>query len=120
MTAEAEDSLDVEVAEHRNAVVVRARGTIDYWTIEPLRSAIENAMSAPRPSLVLDAAEVVFVDSTGLALLVAADQWARNRGGAFRLAAPADQLRRLLTTTNLERRLAVFDSVAEATASGAQ
>ena len=118
MTAEAEDTLEVGVAEYENVVVLSARGTIDYWTIHPLRAAIERAVSAPRPYLVLDAAKVVFVDSTGLALLVAADQWARNRGGAFRLAAPADQLRRLLATTNLERRLAVFDSVADATASG--
>ncbi len=60
------------------------------------------------------------MDSTGLALLVAADQWTRNRGGWFRIARPAEQLRRLLSTTTLERRLSVHASLQEATGSGAE
>ena len=120
MTSEVDDHLDVEVAPHDGFVVLSADGTIDYWTVHPLRTAIEKAVSAPHPCVVLDLGRVGFVDSTGLALLVAADQWTRNRGGWFRIARPAEQLRRLLSTTNLERRLSVHASVDEATGSGAE
>ncbi len=120
MTPGPADTLEVDVAEHDGFVVLTARGTIDYWTVQPLRTAIEEAVTAPQPCVVVDLGKVCFVDSTGLALLVAADQWARSRGGWFRIAEPGDQLRRLLSTTNLDRRLAVHGSVAEATGSGAQ
>ncbi len=70
--------------------------------------------------MVLNLSEVSFVDSTGLALLVAADRWAGTRDGSFRIAEPAGQLRRLLSLTNLERRLAVHERVADATGSGVE
>jgi anti-anti-sigma factor len=120
VTHEPDDTLEVDVAEHPGFTVLTARGTIDYWTVRPLRTAIEEAVAAPRPCVVLDLGKVGFVDSTGLALLVSADQWTRDRDGWFRIAEPADQLRRLLTTTNLDRRLAVHGSVADATGSGAE
>jgi anti-anti-sigma factor len=120
MTDELDDSLEVDVAEHRGFIVLTARGTIDYFTVQPLRTAVEAAVEAPQPCVVLNLGKVGFVDSTGLALLVAADQWARTRGGWFRIAEPGDQLRRLLSTTNLDRRLAVHATVADATGSGAQ
>ena len=120
MTDELGDTLEVDVAEHDGCTVLTARGTIDYWTVRPLRTAVEEAVAAPRPRVVLDLAKVAFVDSTGLSLLVAADRWTREQGGWFRIAEPADQLRRLLSTTNLDRRLAVHGGVAEAIGSGAE
>ena len=120
MTAEPEDTLEVSVAEKDGWTVLIARGTIDYWTVGPLRTAVEEAVAVPRPRVVLDLGGVTFVDYTGLALLVAADQWAGNRGGCFRIAEPAGQLRRLLRMTNLERRLSVHGCLADATRSGVE
>jgi anti-sigma B factor antagonist len=120
MTDELGETLEVDVAEHQGCTVLTARGTIDYWTAPPLRAAVEDAVAAPQPRVVLDLAKVAFVDSTGLSLLVAADRWTRDRGGWFRIAEPADQLRRLLSITNLDRRLAVHNSVVEAIGSGAE
>ncbi len=45
---------------------------------------------------------------------VTAEEWTRTRGGWLRLAGPTGQLRRLLSTTNLERRLGLYDSLADA------
>lgn len=115
MTDGLDETLEVDVAEHGSCTVLSARGTIDYWTVQPLRTALKEAAAAARPCVVLDLGEVRFVDSTGLALLVSADQWMRERDGLFRIADPPDQLRRLLSTTNLDRRLAVHGSVADAT-----
>jgi len=120
MTHDFGDTLEVDVTEHDGCTVLTARGTIDYWTVRPLRAAVEEAVAALAPRVVLDLAKVGFVDSTGLSLLVAADRWTRDRGGWFRIAEPADQLRRLLSTTNLDRRLALHCSVAEAMGSGAE
>ena len=120
MTAGIEDTLEVEISERDGWVVLTARGTIEFGTVQPLRTAVERAVTVLRPCVVLDLHEVVFVDSTGLALLVAADRWTRDRSGHFRVAGPGDQLRRLLSITNLDRRLAVYGSLAEAVRSRAE
>jgi anti-sigma B factor antagonist len=75
---------------------------------------LDAAAADGRSCVVLDLGRVDFVDSTGLALLVAADRSARDGGGWVRLAGPGSQLRRMLHITNLERRLDVYDTVAAA------
>lgn len=120
MTGHHDESLEVDVSEHDGCTVLTARGTIDFWTVQPLRTAVEEATAAPRPHVVLDLAKAGFIDSTGLSLLVAADRWTRDRDGWFRVAEPPDQLRRLLSTTNLDRRIAVHGTVADALGSGVE
>jgi len=52
---------------------------------------------------------------------ITAGEWTRTRGGWLRLAGPTGPLRRLLSTTKLDRRLGLYDSRADALAdSGAE
>jgi anti-sigma B factor antagonist len=110
--------LAVSVADRGDAVVVTAAGVLDVGTAEVLRTTLDPLLRRGRTRVVLDVGQVRLVDSTGLALLVEGHRSALGGGGRFRLAAPADQLRRLLHVTNLDAHLEVFDSVAAATASG--
>jgi anti-anti-sigma factor len=106
--------LTLHAEERGDRTVVTPAGTVDYWTAGPLRKLLESAAAMPDPRIVLDLRQVPFMDSTGLALLVAADRWTRERGGWLRLAGPSDHLRRMLDITNLDRRLRVCDDVAAA------
>jgi anti-anti-sigma factor len=108
--------LVVRTGEQDGRTVISAAGVMDYWNVDPLRKVLESAVSVRLAQVVLDLHEVTFVDSTGLALLVAADQSVRQQGGSLRLACPQEQLQRLLEITNLDRRLGLYDSVADAVA----
>ena len=57
--------------------------------------------------IVLNLADVTFIDSCGLGELVASQISVKNKGGEIRLLALTDTLRELLSTTRL---LSVFDT----------
>ena len=108
------DDLTVDVERRDRAVVLVARGVLDFAHAKALREPLDEAVRETEALVVLDLEQVTFVDSTGLALLVSGDHDARGAGGRLRLACPSQQLRRMLATTNLDRRLALYDTVAAA------
>ena len=113
MTVQPED-LAVDVERRDDTVVLTAHGVLDYFHSGILRDPLDEAVQRAGALVVLDLSGVTFVDSTGLALLLTADQAARRSGARLRLACPAPQLRRMLDTTNLTRRFALHDTVAAA------
>ncbi|MDQ7906295.1 STAS domain-containing protein [Phytohabitans sp. ZYX-F-186] len=108
--------LTVEVEEHHDVSVAVARGVIDFWNVGPMQERLNDAFLAS-PHVVLDLRDVSFVDSTGLGLLLSVHDRAMAEGGWLRLAALNPLVRRLLQTTELERRFHVYPTLTAATAS---
>ncbi|MFF0492655.1 STAS domain-containing protein [Nocardia sp. NPDC004068] len=97
-----------------DAVVVTAAGEIDLATVAHLRAALDQAVAAPEPVLIVDLTEVEFIGSTGLSALLAAAEAAAPR--PLRLLA-SPRVRRPLAVTGLDRILSVYsDLVAARTA----
>ncbi|WP_411103154.1 STAS domain-containing protein [Streptomyces sp. cmx-4-9] len=92
------------------AWVVTARGELDSETIEPLNQALL-AASTQHPTVILDASDVTFADSTCLNMLLRVHRLTR-----LRIAAPRQQLVRLLALTGADTVLAVHASLDEAVA----
>ena len=74
-------AFDVEVVEVDGRTVVAARGEIDLSAADALRDCIDRCCDSRRP-LVLDLADVTFMDSTGIKALV----WAHHRQGRLQEA----------------------------------
>jgi anti-sigma B factor antagonist len=94
------------------AVVVRLAGELDLYTAEDVRAALAQALSSEPTRIVVDLAEVQFVDSTTLGVLIEA----RSKLGRadLLLAAPQLETRRTLQVSGLDRHLPVHDTVDEA------
>jgi anti-sigma B factor antagonist len=107
----------VRGVESRNgAVVVQLAGELDLYNSEELRTGLAEAIASGPPRVVIDMAEVEFVDSTALGVLIEA----RSRLGhdGFHLAAPQLETLRALQVSGLDRHLPVHDSVDQALRSG--
>jgi anti-anti-sigma factor len=98
-------SLDVSavVVDHRCLVVLR--GELDLETARAAHDAIEAALTLNVTEIRLDAAELWFIDSTGLKLLVFTARTFRARGGEFRIDSASLQLRRMLDMLALSEHL---------------
>ena len=94
------------------AIVVRLVGELDLYNADTLRSALFDAAAETPERLVVDLADVRFIDSTALGVLVET----RSRVSAFLLAAPALETRRALQVSGLDRHFAVHGSVEDALA----
>lgn len=93
--------------------IVHAGGEIDASTVRALDAALTRAASLTR-HVVIDLAQVTFVDSSGLGALIVARRRARERGGSMSLVSPPPAVCRLLASTHLNDAFAIHDSLAAA------
>ncbi len=98
-----------------SATVVALVGELDLYNAEELRTALHEVIARTPERVVVDLADVYFLDSTALGVLVEARTRLANRR-AFLLAAPGRDVRRTLEVSGLDRHFAVFDSVENALA----
>jgi anti-anti-sigma factor len=93
--------------------VVRAGGEIDTRTVHGLDAAVAEAAGLAA-HVVIDLAQVSFIDSTGLGALLVARKTGRERGRSMSLVSPPPVVRRLLGSTQLHDAFAIHDSLDEA------
>ena len=97
------------------AVVIHLVGELDLYNAPAVREALLEVCSEQPGRLVINLAEVDFVDSTALGVLIEARAKLENRQ-SFLLAAPGRETHRALTISGLDRHLAVHDTVEAALA----
>jgi anti-sigma B factor antagonist len=105
------------VEERSGGTVISLAGELDLYNAEVLRAALLDCCAAEPAVLVVDLAEVTFIDSTALGVLIEARSQLGDRAG-FRLAAPGLETRRALEVSGLDRHFSVFDTVADALGTG--
>ena len=114
-TCETNDVATFRVEERSQGAVVVACGEIDLSTAPALHEAM---LSASRASarVVLDLPDVTFLDSSGLAVLIAVlKSGAREPEAAPpRLVGPTLHVRKVLDITRLSERLPIHETLAEA------
>lgn len=89
--------------------VVVVAGEVDASSVDELRSAVVDALSA-RPAIVIDLAGVTFMDSSGLGVLTNALNQVDEQGGKLSLRSPSSSVTRLLEITGLAERFLGTDS----------
>jgi anti-anti-sigma factor len=103
----------VSVERAGGSVVVKLAGDLDLYNTEQVRAALASAADGSPERLVVDLAEVDFIDSTALGALIDAH---RRLQDGLRVASPQDPVRRALQVSGLDRHLKVHDTVDDALA----
>ena len=93
-------SMDPSIRQNEDRVLVALRGELDVTDAASAAVALI-ALAARDCEIIVDLADLEFIDSSGLAALVLARRHARQAGGDLLLAAPQQQVLRLLTLTRL-------------------
>ena len=95
---EAEDGrLQIDSSRDADALTIELRGDLDLSSVHELETAILAAEQSDTPRIVLDLAEVRFIDSTGLSQLLEAK---RRSNGRFRIKpSKSEAVTRLLALT---------------------
>ena len=106
-------SVDRSTGDCDGYVVVALRGELDIADAVSLAAALV-AVAARDLEIIVDLAGLEFIDSSGVAALAHGRKHARHAGGDLVLAAPQQQVLRVLTLTRLIEVFPVHASVAEA------
>jgi anti-sigma B factor antagonist len=104
MPEEAEKVLSFEEHRNGNTATVTCKGRLIAGATEELYVAVKQLMPETK-EVIVDLAQLTYVDSTGLGTLVRLHAHARKTGCDFKLLHLGKQLRNLLKLTNL---LSVF------------
>ncbi|WP_404818484.1 STAS domain-containing protein [Streptomyces triticiradicis] len=97
--------------------VLRVSGELDLVTSPALRQSVHDVVATGRHSIVLDLSGVVFCDSSGVGVLIAARRLVRSCRGRLRLILPAggaadgSHVNRVLGALGVRRLFDVYPDV---------
>jgi anti-anti-sigma factor len=93
--------VECEVSSDRRSVYLRLDGEVDLGSAGQVEDALSPALDSRCTRLVVDLADVSFMDSSGLRILVVARNALDDRGAEMVIANINDQLRRLFEISGL-------------------
>ncbi len=88
---------------------LRPSGELDLSTVEDLESRLREIEETDVAVIVLDLSQISFMDSTGLRLVITADDRARKEGRRFLLVKGPENVHRVFRIALLDRRLEFID-----------
>jgi anti-sigma B factor antagonist len=103
---------DEPVGDHTQ--VVRAAGEIDLAVEGQLQEHLRGLMDRGVKYLIVDLAEVTFLDSSGIQALIAAQGRARTAGGDLVVASASDNVRKIFQITGVTEVFGLYATVDEA------
>lgn len=95
--------------------VLKLDGRLNMVAAPRLKEAVDQVVEGGRSHVVVDMADVTFMDSSGLGALIAGLKKARQRNGDLSSSGINDQVATVLRLTNLDRVLRAHSSVEAAT-----
>jgi anti-sigma B factor antagonist len=108
--------LRVDVDPRDDHVLVTAAGEIDAGTAPEVWSAVSGVLAEGHGHVLLDFADVTFIDSSGLGMLVKSHRQAEAVNATFAVVHPSPQTRKLIRVLGLDQLLSLYDSPEQALA----
>lgn len=107
--------LQIEAKEPDNGViVVRLTGRLNAATSPEAKERLKALVRGGARGIVLDLSELSFIDSSGLAAIVAGYKAAIESGGALKIAAMAPQAAQVFSLIHLDRVFEIYPDVGAA------
>jgi anti-anti-sigma factor len=104
-----EPLLVVEVERDGDAAIVRIEGEVEFATAPRLRATLLDLAQEGASPVVLDLAEVTFVDSAGISLLIQAKKRLASSSSDLVLRAPQASVRRVLEISGVTELFRIDD-----------
>ena len=104
-------SVTIRRSERPPWTVLSVGGDLDVVGAPDLRQAVVKEVAGGCRGLIIDLSELDFVDSFGLGAVVGALKRLRQRGGELALVCPSRRIRRVFEICDLDRIIAVHDSI---------
>ncbi|HWD24467.1 MAG TPA: STAS domain-containing protein [Acidimicrobiales bacterium] len=90
-------------------------GEVDVLTAPRVHEALSSIIAEGHTSVLVDMANVTFIDSSGLTALVVAHRHLDDAGGELRLVSVPESVGKVFAIAGLDERFKIFPSVEHAT-----
>ncbi|MEP7369643.1 MAG: STAS domain-containing protein [Dermatophilaceae bacterium] len=106
--------LSISSESRGEVTIVHVGGEIDVYTAPMLREHLDEHIAQGRNHLVVDLADVPFMDSTGLGVLVGRLKLVRGSDGSLRLVCPSERILKVFSITGLDKVFQIYASLDDA------
>lgn len=106
--------MNIVVASEGDVTIVSISGRLDSVTVKDFEAKIGELLASGAKRLVLDCAELEYVSSAGLRMILATMKKLRAEQGAFSLCGVSNLVREVMAMSGFDRFLAIFASKEEA------
>jgi len=96
--------------------LVELAGEADVTNSDSLREALDAEVAKHPHTMIIDLAELRFMDSSALHVILRANRVLDRQGGVLALARPREPVAKMLRLTAADQLIPVYSSVREATA----
>jgi anti-anti-sigma factor len=93
-----------------NAFVIQVEGELDLATVGSFQDALDQALRADSPQVIVDLEACGFIDSTGLRTLVSVHSALGGRAGdrVLAIVSARDEVKRVLGITGIDSLIPIF------------
>jgi len=112
-----EDSMDIVIEEKFTSdeyTIIALSGRLSGANAPEFKNRIREIIKAGKSRIILDMADVTFIDSSGLSALISGLKYAREAGGFLRLVALQDQAFKVIKLMLLDRVFEIYKNIDEA------
>ena len=106
--------MQVQVRQQGDTAIISVSGEVDLYTSPEVRKAITQQSGKKVPLIVVNLAEVEYMDSSGVATLVEGMQLTGKYKGGVRLVGLQPAVREVFELARLDRVFSIFDNEEQA------
>ncbi len=104
-------SLQIEMEQHRKALIVRLKGELDHHTAESVKARMEEAIErGDCHHIILSMKDLLFMDSSGLGVILGRYKQISSKGGKMIICHMNSAVHRLFEMSGLFKILTVEES----------
>ncbi|MDY6796192.1 MAG: STAS domain-containing protein [Actinomycetota bacterium] len=103
--------LRTRVKEAGGVPLIELEGEIDLSTSPTFKDKIYEVIESGNKDIIVDLSSLVFMDSTGLGVLVAALKKTRMQGGSIRLICSRKSVLKVFNITGLDKVFTIYDNL---------
>jgi anti-sigma B factor antagonist len=105
--------MEHEIRNEAGVVIIDLRGEIDVSTAPDLRNILIGLVENNAGPVLVNLSNVLYMDSAGLSVLIAAHRKAQNAGGVLGLVNPQQPIQQVLKLTRVDKVFQIFRSIEE-------
>ena len=106
--------LETGFREINGTKILDVTGEIDVYTAPQFKDAVNDVLTGGQKHLIINMANVTYMDSSGFGALLSATKKLRPQGGSVNLVCCSSAIDRILRITRLNTDFGTYDSVADA------
>ena len=105
--------MEYEIRNQAGVTILNLDGEIDVSHAPRLRKTLTQLIEDNCQRLLIDLTEVVYLDSAGLSVLIAAHRKAQNTGASLGLVGPQQPIRQVFNITGVDKVILIFATLEE-------